>query len=262
MLDLLLPYLRCPGCRTTALGRRGALGLQCPSCAASYPQQDGILDMMVGRSGEVITPFQRIMQTPAIVYIYEQWWRRAGYFIASARSFDSEMGSVLGYEKGRGAGRILDLACGPGVFTRPLAQQAGGLVVGFDLSWPMLRRAEHLLQRDHVRNVILMRGTVFQLPFVDGAFPYINCCGALHLFADSERALEEIVRVLAPGGHLCVQTTLRPSRSWGLSFLLERFIRFGFFDETELRRWLERRNLKILQSERHRISFTFLARRA
>ena len=39
--------------------------------------------------------------------------------------------------------RMLDLACGTGVFARPMARTAG-MVVGFDLSWPMLNRAQRL----------------------------------------------------------------------------------------------------------------------
>ena len=40
---------------------------------------------MMGRdSNEIITPFQRLMQAPMIVSIYENIWRRIGYFLASS----------------------------------------------------------------------------------------------------------------------------------------------------------------------------------
>ena len=41
---------------------------------------------------------------------------------------------------------------------------------------------------------------------------------------------------------------------------MERLIRFGFFDEGELREKLRLHGLRILASERHRISYTLLAR--
>jgi ubiquinone/menaquinone biosynthesis C-methylase UbiE len=112
-----------------------------------------------------------------------------------------------------------------------------------------------------LNNLFFIRASVFSLPFVDAAFPYVNCCGALHLFDRPDAALTEIRRVLEPGGYLCVQTTIRPARSAGFAFFLERFIRFGFFDESGLREQLRLRGFSILESERHRISFTFLASR-
>jgi ubiquinone/menaquinone biosynthesis C-methylase UbiE len=109
--------------------------------------------------------------------------------------------------------------------------------------------------------VLFIRATAFSMPFADASFSYVNCCGALHLFDRPDAALKEIGRILTPGGHLCVQTTIRPARSAGFAYFLERFIRFGFFDEPELREKLQLEGFRIVESERHRISFTFLATR-
>jgi ubiquinone/menaquinone biosynthesis C-methylase UbiE/uncharacterized protein YbaR (Trm112 family) len=258
MLSKILPYMRCPRCSCRELNTDMS-GLACPICKGFYPVKDGILDMLgTGREG-VITPFQRLMQMPAIVSVYEKLWRRAGYYLASSRSFRKEMDTVLQLGKGRSTGLLLDLACGTGIFTRPLALQGASIVVGLDLSRPMLNRAQILLTRERIRNVLLIRGTAFCLPFVDAAFQYVNCCGALHLFDRPDSAVEEIRRVLRPEGHLCVQTTIRPERSAGMACFLERFIRFGFFDEAELRQILQGHGFEIVRSERHRISYTFLA---
>jgi SAM-dependent methyltransferase len=260
MLDQILVYMRCPRCAGTSLYKdRGEVS--CRACAARYPLREGILDLVGEDAAEVITPFQRIMQTPFVVSIYEGLWRRLGYLIASSRAFEQEVQTILRLQRGLESDRVLDLACGTGVFTRPLARQARGIVVGLDLSWPMLLQARKLLQRDRLANVVLMRGSAFRLPFIAGAFQNINCCGALHLFDQPDAALREVERVLHPAGHFSVQTTIRPERSGGIAYLLERFIRFGFFNETELRERVRLHGLKMLESERHRISFSFLARR-
>jgi hypothetical protein len=68
-------------------------------------------------------------------------------------------------------------------------------------------------------------------------------------------------RVLSPGGHVSIQTTIRPDHSGGMAYFLERFIRFGFFKEDELKERMRRHGFEILRSERHRISFTLLARK-
>jgi ubiquinone/menaquinone biosynthesis C-methylase UbiE len=222
--------------------------------------RDGVVDTLGEDTREVITPFQRIMQTPLVVSIYERIWRRIGYFIASSRSFSEELKTVLKMNLGKETSRVLDLACGTGIFTRPLAMQSRGVVVGLDLSPPMLRLARRLVSRAGIRNVLLVRASAFRLPFIDATFSYVNCCGALHLFHKPDQALAEIRRVLAPGGHLCVQTTIRPSHSVGMAHVLERFIRFGFFGEQDLEEMIRRYGFRVVKSERHRISHTFLCR--
>jgi ubiquinone/menaquinone biosynthesis C-methylase UbiE len=260
MFSSLVPIFRCPGCFHSPVRWTGS-GIECPGCRAHYPARDGILDFTPPGTVETITPFQRVMQNRQVVAVYERLWRRLGYFLASSRSFDREMKTVLGHVGRVPGDRLLDLACGPGVFTRPIAKARGTQVVGFDLSWPMLRYAERTAREEGIANIAWIRGTVFRLPFIAGAFPGVNCCGALHLFTNSRAALQEITRVLAPAGHLSVQTTLRPARSAGFASVLERYIRFGFFQERELSELLRDSGLSVLESERHRISFTFLARR-
>ena len=256
----LLPLMRCSRCGEGPL-LGGDEQVSCSACSAVFSASDGILDMLGGAYGGRITPFQRIMQTRMVVAIYEGLWRRAGYFIASSRSFNKELATVLAMTSGKDAARLVDLACGPGIFTRPLARQSRGIVVGVDLSLPMLRHARRLLRRDGLDKVALVRASAAALPFSDGAFSYVNCCGALHLFDNPDAGLAEIRRILSVGGHLCVQTTIRPVRSAGMAYLLERFIRFGFFEKESLDGKLANLGFKILESERHRISYTFVCRR-
>lgn len=258
MIEAILPYMRCPRCAKSDLQNAGNR-LICAGCSSVYPVKQGIVDMVEREEAEVITPFQRVMQTPVVVSIYEKIWRRIGYYLASSRSFSREMQTVMGMAQKMSPGRALDLACGPGVFTRPLARACQGVVIGLDLSWPMLLHAQKTLSKERLQNILLIRATAFAMPFVDGAFQYINCCGALHLFDKPALALKEIARVLDEKGLLCVQTTIRPSRSAGIAYILEKFIRFGFFDESELRDLLRSHGFEILESERHRISFSFLA---
>jgi ubiquinone/menaquinone biosynthesis C-methylase UbiE len=258
MYDKLIPYMRCAICSGTELSL-GSNGVYCGSCGKLFPLRSGVLDMIPNDSAEVITPFQRLMQSSVIASIYEKMWRRIGYFLASSRSFNREIKTVLRMAENKDRARTLDLACGPGIFARPLARHSSGIYIGLDLSKAMLNQAQRSTHKEGMDNLSFIRATAFRLPFVDAAFTYVNCCGALHLFDRPDAALDEVARVLSPGGHFCVQTTIRPARSAGFAFFLEKFIRFGFFDEAELRRKITARGFSVIESERHRISFTFLA---
>src|SRR5439155_6420812 len=62
--------------------------------------------------------------------------------------------------------RVLDLGCGTGdLSTEILRASPGALVVGVDLSRPMLGRA-----RARVRRAGFVQGSAFALPFAPGSF--------------------------------------------------------------------------------------------
>src|SRR5690606_14112455 len=100
-------------------------------------------------------------------------------------SFEQEAHSLLKAANLKGNERVLDLACGTGGYARLLAQQVpAGEVLAVDLSIPRLEYAAARAQQEQLANVRFMRADALQLPLLDNSFDVINCCGALHLFAD------------------------------------------------------------------------------
>src|SRR6266851_7226571 len=87
---------------------------------------------------------QRAMESDAIVRVYEsRLWRRSLIAtLALGISFEREQELIGRAARLSPGDALLDLACGPGIYTRPFARQvAPGLVVGLDLSPAMLRHA-------------------------------------------------------------------------------------------------------------------------
>jgi len=167
---------------------------------------DGILDLLPG------APMRRSlaqisMEAEPIVRVYEsRLWRRGPHVaLVLGISFEREQELILRAGALTGSERILDLACGPGIYTRPFARRVpAGSVVGLDLSLPMLRYASRRVREQGLHNVLLVHGTALGLPFAPDHFDLVNCCGALHLFPDARRALAEVHRVLKPGGRFTV----------------------------------------------------------
>jgi len=106
---------------------------------------------------------------------------------------------------------VLDIACGPGNFSRAFAAAVGdsGMVVGLDASRTMLKRGAADLRRSGLDNMSLIRGDATALPFVDDIFECVCCFAALHLFADPFAGLDEMTRVLAPGGRIALMTSVQ-----------------------------------------------------
>lgn len=100
-----------------------------------------------------------------------------------------------------GGETVLDLACGPGTLTHHLAEAVGptGLVIGADLSPPMLARAARAVRAE---NTVFVRADAMALPLQDGALDAVCCSLCLQLVPDLDTALAQIARVLRPGGRL------------------------------------------------------------
>ncbi len=103
----------------------------------------------------------------------------------------------------------IDLACGPGTFTRPLAARVRH-AVGVDLTPAMVEKARAEAARDGIANIEFICADICALPFPDGAAGIVSCGYAFHHIPDPARALAEMARVLQPGGRLVITDIIVP----------------------------------------------------
>jgi ubiquinone/menaquinone biosynthesis C-methylase UbiE len=113
---------------------------------------------------------------------------------------------ALGEVSGR---RVLDAACGPGIYAEALTQ-AGAEVSGFDASRPMVELAQRRLG---VRADLRLARLGEMLPYPDDHFDLAVCALAIHYVTDQRAAFAELFRVLAVGGALVVSTQ-HPTTDW------------------------------------------------
>jgi ubiquinone/menaquinone biosynthesis C-methylase UbiE len=233
--------------------------LTCTGCGSVFPVREGYLDLYPENS-EPVTPIQALMQcAPIVDFIYERFWRPIGYFIASKHSFPKDVDRIASLIPGH-RGLILDLACGPGTFTRTIARRLPqSSVIGFDLSPQMLARAVHLSTKEGLRNIFYMRGSALTLPFKSESFDAVTCCGALQLFSNTDQAVAEIARVLKPRGDFVCQTTLGPRRPPLYVRMADRMLKFGYFYLDDLKERLNRFNFDLVAEERSNINYIFRA---
>ncbi|HET9161979.1 MAG TPA: bifunctional demethylmenaquinone methyltransferase/2-methoxy-6-polyprenyl-1,4-benzoquinol methylase UbiE [Solirubrobacterales bacterium] len=108
---------------------------------------------------------------------------------------------------------VLDVCCGTGDLSFELAARVapGGHVVGCDFSEPML---------DLAREKAVERGTpvrfewadALQLPYDEGRFDALTVGFGVRNFADRDKGLREMARVLKPGGRLVILEFTEPQR--------------------------------------------------
>lgn len=206
----------------------------------------GYLDLL-DRELESTGPTQDLMVTRLVPAIYERYWRPA-----LGRVFKGFTGPGMAEEiriarllLGLGEGDcVLDIACGPGNFSREFARAVGpdGLVVGVDASRTMLERGGEELRRADPGNLVLVRADSTGLPFADRSFDGACCFAALHLFGDPFAALGEMRRVLRPGGRIALMTSVRRELTpRPLKPVLERASGMRIFEGDEIVAALEQR---------------------
>jgi demethylmenaquinone methyltransferase/2-methoxy-6-polyprenyl-1,4-benzoquinol methylase len=100
--------------------------------------------------------------------------------------------------------RILDIACGTGTSSVALSR-TGATVVGVDFSPGMLGEA----RRKH-SSVEFVEGDAMKLPFVSDEFDAVTISFGLRNITDPKAALDEMYRVLKPGGRLVITEFSRP----------------------------------------------------
>jgi arsenite methyltransferase len=99
---------------------------------------------------------------------------------------------------------VLDMGCGAGTDLLLAAMHVGptGRAIGVDMTESMLTRARAGARAAGLSNVDVRLGDATSLPIADATIDVLVSNGVFNLVPDKERALSEMVRVVAPGGRL------------------------------------------------------------
>jgi ubiquinone/menaquinone biosynthesis C-methylase UbiE len=106
----------------------------------------------------------------------------------------------LGLQKGN---IVLDAGCGPGYDSLRMAERVGssGHVTGIDISTGMVARAQEKAAGSGLP-VTFRTGNICDLDLPDNSFDSVRVERTLQLVTDTGRGIDELIRVLRPGGTL------------------------------------------------------------
>jgi demethylmenaquinone methyltransferase/2-methoxy-6-polyprenyl-1,4-benzoquinol methylase len=108
----------------------------------------------------------------------------------------------------RPAARVLDICCGTGDLVLALAK-AGRPVMGSDFCHPMLVAANHKIARRHAQAVVF-ESDALRLPLRDQSFDLLTVAFGLRNLANYEAGIDEMRRVLRPGGMAAILEFSQP----------------------------------------------------
>lgn len=95
--------------------------------------------------------------------------------------------------------KVLEVAPGPGYFCIELARRGNYAITGMDLSRTFVKMAAEKAAQAGVK-VQFTQGSASNMPFPKETFDFLLCRAAFKNFADPVGALQEMCRVLKPGG--------------------------------------------------------------
>lgn len=119
--------------------------------------------------------------------------------------------------------RVLDLGCGSGWATRLLARlvadgpEGFGQVVGIDISDEMIRQAR--AGSKDFENILYVWGSAQQIPWEENFFDKMLSVESFYYYADQDRALNELFRVMAPRGRMFILINLYKDNPYSLQWV-------------------------------------------
>jgi ubiquinone/menaquinone biosynthesis C-methylase UbiE len=149
---------------------------------------------------------QRLIKMPQMEGMIARWY-------TGLRSSESQMQDyrrqALQLTEGLASGAaVLEVAPGPGYLATEIARLGPFDVTGLDISRSFVHIASEYARRQGV-SVDFREGDAAAMPFADGSFDLIVCQAAFKNFAQPARAIDEMYRVLRPGGTAVIQDMSR-----------------------------------------------------
>ena len=130
-------------------------------------------------------------------------WAQKGYPLLS---------NVIDYSQLKGK-KVLDIAVGTGWTTENLVR-AGAHVTAIDLTPQAVELTRKRLELNHVTAEQVMVADAQELPFADATFDYVLAFGCLMHMPNTQKAIDEIYRVLKPGGRSAAMMYYKHSLHW------------------------------------------------
>ena len=101
---------------------------------------------------------------------------------------------------------VLDYACGTGIITNDIAGNVKE-IHAIDISSKMIEVAKRKADKRNIENITFTQSSIFDERFKQESFNVIVAFNILHLLEDTQKVMQQINKLLKPGG-LFISTTV------------------------------------------------------
>ncbi|MCA0455924.1 MAG: methyltransferase domain-containing protein [Chloroflexi bacterium] len=132
-----------------------------------------------------------------------------GYVESKGHSSGGDLNRLVELAQPQPDWLMMDVATGGGHTALKFAPLVGQ-VMALDLTPKMLDAASRFIRGKDVTNVAFAAGDAEQIPFADNTFDLVTCRIAAHHFPNCWQFVQEVARVLKPGGKFILQDNTVP----------------------------------------------------
>ena len=217
-MNVLPEYIACPLCDQALVN----LPDICHQCRNYYKdelskidREYSFLDLTPESSGQLVIKKNistSIFQNPFISFLYEGVLPPIWATGLRNKGIEQEFKEVQEFFDSQPQ-RVLDLCCGTGVVTRPMAvsgcyQQ----VIALDYSGAMLTILSEQMTTEGIESsqILRVRGDVEKLPLLPDSIDAVYSGAAMHCWSDPQLGINNIYQVLRSGGKFYGTTFLQP----------------------------------------------------
>ena len=120
---------------------------------------------------------------------------------------EEERLQMVEYINPKSGDKVLDLGCGPGLWTPMFADKVkpNGKVVGIDFSHCLISHAEENIKEEFKDIIEFRKSDFYNIPFDNGTFDLVFFGNSLAYVDDHKKLLEEIKRVSKEGGKIAIK---------------------------------------------------------
>jgi len=169
----------------------------CRNCARKFKFDDGIFDCM-----EVLESEKEFSRNKWDKF-YNNWFGvdkldlEYKKFLSNVNSIGIKQ--IRKYYRLENKSTYFELGCGT-FFLGSLFAKDCKLVIGIDFSLPALLAAKKILDKNGIKNYLLIRGDIFKIPLKDKVIDLLYGGGVIEHFKDTKGCIKEFSRIMKKGG--------------------------------------------------------------
>ncbi len=197
----------------------------------------------------------------AAAYKSEPWWYDLRGFFILTFAYNSSLTRQIRLFGANLGTRHLEVACGTGTLLEMILRWRAwkGLprvdIVGVDYAEAMLAGAMKRFRGQ--AGMRFLHADAAAMPFEGDAFDTVNIANAIHCLPQVNAALQEMHRVLKPGGTLAANVLLYPRGRWPWRSIAQRINDWGIrkgilvtpYEESDVRNRILKAGFEILREE-------------
>lgn len=224
----------CPACQGSQKLQLTSEQMSCPSCGRHFSRKGDLIDFRILPAGEKSAwDIEKIEAAYREMGDYEDnfaWAAKDGWSREVEQyRHDRLKGRLLEWLKGREFSSILEIGCGSGYFLfqiEKVLKNPPKILCGLEVSFEQLLKFCSRLKRLNQKHGVPLLAASEKIPVETGSFDLVVSSEVIEHIEHPETAIQEIYRVLAPGGVFCLTTPSKvPTEFWKWFFQIPRMIR-------------------------------------